>query len=268
MNTSAPTLFEQQAAFQNWLMRSDPCLSRLLPKDRRADRMRIYADAYQLRLIDILANDFPVLHALVGEAIFETLAIGYLQAHPSRHPSARHFGRDFAAWLRHHEHPSPWLVLAEFEWMQGEVFDATDSPVLTMDDISALPADSWPDLRLELLPAMRILRAPASIPALVEAHNAGDALPSHDDDETAVAWLLWRRDLIVRWRRLDDDEALLLESARAGVSFSELCAQLAAQVPDAEQTETEQAMRAAGLLKLWIADGLVTTAITSPQTTL
>lgn len=261
MNTLATTLFEQQAAFQDWLMHGDRGFSRFLPDVLRADRMRVYADAYQLRLVDVLANDFPVLRALVGEAMFETLATGYLRAHPSRHPSVRPFGRDFAAWLRQHGHPPLWSALADFEWAQAEVFDAVDATTVAMDDIAALPATAWPNLRLRLQPAMRSLRAPAIIPAMVEAHNAGQPFPSRFD-ETPVEWLLWRRDFVVHWRRLDDDEATLLESVRAGATFPGLCARLAVH-----SAETDAAMRAAGLLKLWITDGLVAAALTSPATT-
>lgn len=260
MNLPASGLFAQQAALQDWLVHGNAAVLGFIAADRRDERLRIYGDAYQLRLIDVLANDFPVLRALAGEAMFGTLATGYLRAHPSRHPSVRHFGDDFAAWLRLQEHPSTWSMLADFEWAQGEVFDAADATATTMGEIAALPAAAWPEMRLRLLPAMRMLRTAAIVPAMVEAQHAGNQLPAANGGDPSD-WLLWRRDFIVHWRRLDGDEAALLGMAAHGATFAELCARLAASLP-----EPEAALRAIGLLKRWITDGLVIAATPSPIT--
>lgn len=254
MNLPSLALFEQQAALQDWLMRGNAALSSLIDGDRHDERLRVYGDAYQLRLIDVLANDFPVLRALVGETMFDTLASGYLRTHPSRHPSVRHFGRDFATWLGRHEHPSTWVALAHFEWMQGEVFDAADATAISMEDVAALPADAWPGLRLELHPAIRHLHAADCIPAIVEAHHAGRPLPPTNGGDQ-LHWLLWRDDFRVHWRRLDADEAALLGMTGDGATFAELCSRLATSLP-----ESEAALRAIGLLKRWITDGLVIAA--------
>ncbi|MBS0199518.1 MAG: putative DNA-binding domain-containing protein [Proteobacteria bacterium] len=260
MSLRAPTFSMQQAALQDWLMHGNPAVSNFIAGNHRDERLRIYGDAYQLRLIDVLANDFPVLRALTGEAMFETLATGYLHAHPSRHPSVRRFGRDLADWLRRQEHPSIWSALARFEWMQGEVFDAIDAIAITMEDVATLPADAWPGLRLELHPTIRRLRAPDCIPAMIEAHHAGNPPPPANGSDPSD-WLLWRDDFIVRWRRIDADEAALLDMAANGATFVELCARLATFLP-----ESETALRAIGLLKRWITDGLVIAATPSPDT--
>ncbi|MBS0217222.1 MAG: putative DNA-binding domain-containing protein [Proteobacteria bacterium] len=260
MNLPAAGLFAQQAALQDWLLHGNAVASGFVDGDRRDQRLRIYGDAYRLRLIDVLANDFPVLHALVGETMFEALATGYLHAHPSRHPSVRHFGRDFADWLRRQEHPSTWSILADFEWMQGEVFDAADAAAIAMEDIAALPAEAWPGLRFALHPAIRRVRTPGCIPTMVEAHHAGRPLPSTEDRDPSD-WLLWRDDFRVHWRRLDADEAALLGMAVDGATFAELCARLALSLPD-----SEAALRAIGLLKRWITDRLVIAATPVPNT--
>ncbi|GAB2510856.1 hypothetical protein GCM10027084_27500 [Pseudoxanthomonas sangjuensis] len=259
MNAPASALFERQAALQRWLMHGEAGVAAQLPAERRDARLRIYADAYRLRLADVLAHDFPVLHAWIGEDAFGELAESYLRAHPSRHPSVRHFGRHFAAWLREREGTAPgWAELAEFEWLQGEVFDAVDAPVASIEDAARLPPAAWPSLRLQLQPAMRLRALPAAIPALVEAHNAGRPLPPFAAGEIAD-WLLWRRGFEVFWRRPEPGEAGLLALARDGAGFAELCERLGDDLP-----ETDAALRAAGLLKRWLADGLVAALQTDP----
>src|SRR5712691_3043741 len=61
-------------------------------------RVAVYADAYFWRLRDVLREDFPRVAALLGPC-FEETCRGYLRAHPSEHPSVRHLGRHFAAFL-------------------------------------------------------------------------------------------------------------------------------------------------------------------------
>ncbi|PNS09695.1 DNA-binding domain-containing protein [Solilutibacter silvestris] len=261
MNAPSPALFAQQDALRHWLINGNSAVSGFIGEDRRDDRLRIYADAYRLRLIDVLANDFPVLHALVGEEMFDTLAEGYLRAHPSRQPSVRHFGSGFPAWIHHHEHPATWSALAQFEWMQGEVFDAVDAPVLGFDDLATLTPDAWPALRLRLQPAMRVVEVAAGIPAMIEAHHAGEPLLAAVGD-VPTRWLLWRHDFRVHWRRLDDDEAALLALANDGATFAELCARLATSLPEADA-----ALRAIGLIKRWIADDLIAATILPENTT-
>jgi hypothetical protein len=243
-------VFEAQAAMQRWLMHGDAGVAALVGEDGRDARLRIYADAYRLRLIEVLGNDYPVLRAWLGEAAFAGLAAGYLHAHPSRYRSVRHFGRDFAAWLDAQDGAGA-AGLAAFEWAQGEAFDAADAPALGTDAVAALPAEAWPDLRLRLQPSMRLLRLPRAVPALVEAHGAGRPLPRSAGGEVAD-WLLWRRDFDVHWRRLEADEAALLAMARDGATFAELCLRLAAGAAAAGA-----ALRAASLLKGWFAEGLV-----------
>ncbi len=253
MSTPAPALFRQQAALQQWLLHGDTAiLAEVQGGDRRDDRLRIYANAYRLRLHEVLGNDFPVLRAWIGEAAFAALADEYLRAYPSRHPSVRHFGRHFAAWLQRCNTAPGQADLARFEWAQGEVFDAADAPVLAMDALARLPPTAWPVLRLRLLPALRLLRLPSAVPARIVAHGEGRPLQTAYTGDDIGDWLLWRRGLQIHWRRLETDEAELLALAQAGATFPRLCARLAGDLPEAEA-----ALRAAGLLKRWFADGLV-----------
>ena len=66
-------------------------------------------------------------------------------------------------------------------------------------------------------------------------------------------WLLWRQQLKTHWRSLDVHEAWALEQAAAGESFADICEGLLEWV-DAEQV----ALVAAGFLRQWISDQLVT----------
>jgi hypothetical protein len=207
-------------------------------------RLRIYADAYRLRLVDILGNDFPATRDALGEAGFAEFAERYLQAHPSTQPSVRHVGSAFADWLEMQaDAPTGLHELARFEWLQAAAFDAADAPTLAVEDIAALAPEAWPGLRLRLHPATRMLET--------QRLAIRDNAPAPVDADSPARWLLWRdASGDVRWRRLEDDEADALHAADRGANFGELCERLSAHHGD------DGALRAASLLKRWLADGL------------
>ena len=208
-------------------------------------RLRIYADAYHLRLVDVLGNDFPATREALGEGDFTGFAQRYLQSHPSTRPSVRHVGSAFADWLEAQPDAPPGLhELARFEWLQAAAFDAIDASTLGIDDIAALAPESWPTLRLRLHPCVQRLESVRL--AVVEG------VPTPADVDSPVRWLLWRdAGGDVQWRQLEDDEVEALHAVSNGASFGELCERLAASHGG------DGPLRAASLLKRWLADGLL-----------
>ncbi|HZR35974.1 MAG TPA: DNA-binding domain-containing protein [Nevskia sp.] len=256
MNGSA--LLGSQRRFQDRLLRGVEATD-LVVADGKADaatRLAVYADAYRLRLLEVLGNDYPALRAVAGVERFEALGRAYIEAHPSDTPSVRWFGRHLPEFLRSGggERHELLAELAAFEWAQGEVFDAPDAPALELAAVAAVPPESWPEMRLLLQPALRRLDLRWNVTELVQAQEAQRDLPQARRSADAVHWLLWRdAGLDIRWRSLGEDEAAALDAARDGASFGAVC-ELLCQWVQAE----DAAMHAAGLLKRWIFDGLVT----------
>ena len=219
------------------------------------DRLRVYSEAIRLRFLEVLGEDYPGLHALVGDDRFSALGGAYAAAHPSHHPSIRWFGRHLPAFLCANP---PWRdhpVLGEmalFEWTKGELMDAADSPVIGIENIAAVPAQQWAGLRPRLKPAVRRLALQWNVPGLWSAIDHGDAPPPPAREGQAAQWLLWRDDIRVRWRSIEPDEAWALGQCADGADFGSICAGLCERVG-----EDAAALRAATCLKQWAADGLL-----------
>jgi len=125
----------------------------------RKTRIGVYADAYFLRLRDVLGEDFPRVAALLADR-FDEVVKGYLEAFPSRWPSVRHLGHALSEFLRRRtDTPKCLADLAELEWARIEVFDAPDAECATIEDFVSIPAEAWPALRFSAIPAIKILRA-------------------------------------------------------------------------------------------------------------
>ena len=250
--TATMPLAGTQRAFAAWLLHrhvgTAPDIVAACDGER-AIRLDLYADGYRWRLVDVLRHDYPVLRASLGQDRFDALAEAYLHAHPSRHPSVRHVGTGFARWLATRTPEAPALAdLARLEWAQGEVFDAAEADTADIGAMATLPADAWPALRLSLHPAVRRVHLRSNAAALLEAHAGGAVLPALRRQPLAT-WLLWRHAFDVHWRRLARDEAAALAAVARGVPFVDWCARLPGPTP---------ALRAAGLLKRWLTDGLLT----------
>ena len=63
-----------QAAMQAWLLQGEPGIAMSVDGDAAAQRLRIYADAYRLRLLEVLGNDFPICKTVLGDEAFDALA--------------------------------------------------------------------------------------------------------------------------------------------------------------------------------------------------
>ena len=253
-------LIAMQGAMRDWLLDGNPAIASAVAGDNLYARLRIYADAYRLRLLDVLGNDFPTTKAALGEDAFDRLACEYLHTHPSTQPSVRHFGHAFADWLAARSELSAAISqLADFEWTQGECFDALDAPILDVHAVASLPADAWPMLHLHLHPATRLLALSSNAPALVTALVSDSALPALQTEPQAF-WLLWRSGGDVHWRGLDADEATALQAIHAGETFAGICEHMSAF------HDHDGPLRAASLLKRWLDDGLLT-SFDSPTAT-
>jgi hypothetical protein len=259
--SNGPALAGVQLLFEGEVREpsGSPHLRALVAGDLRADaatRVGIYVDAYRLRLVEVLANDFPALRAVLGAAAFDRLGRAYLDAHPSTMRSVRWFGRALAHFL---STTVPWsrrpvlAELARFEWAQGEVFDAPDEEALAIETMGEIPPEAWAGLRLLPRAALRRLDLLGNAPNLVAAQVGGQPPPRLRAARRVRAWLLWRgAALDVRWRSLAADETAAWDALAAGESFGAICERLCT-FAGAEAAP----LHAASLLKRWLADGLI-----------
>lgn len=255
----AGSLGDLQRAFQDFLLERGDGFAGSVRDTRKADRLTllgVYRDAYALRLIEVLANDYPGLMAVAGPADFDSLARAYIAAHPSRHPSVRWFGAhlpDFLAATAPYSGSPAAVEMARFEWALGEVFDAPDDTPIQAADLTALPAEAWGELRFAPLRSLRKLTLAYDVPQAWQRRE--DVEPG--DLEVAKAaratdWVIWRPERTSHFRSLEPDEAAMLAAMIDGHAFPELCESLVALV--GEEAAPPQA---AGRLRSWVEEGMI-----------
>ncbi len=244
-----------QQRFKAYLQQDDPAIHDDIRDDDQAraeHRLAAYWNAYRLRLIEALGNDFEKLQALIGEADFERLILDYVAEHPSRHRSIRWVGQHLPAFL---EQRGEALLaeLAAFEWALGLCFDAAESDQrMPLDDMAAIAPEDWPALRFAFEPSMRWLDLSWNAMAIWQALDAGETAPAPQRGDHPVRWLLWRNHDELHWRSLEVTEAWAIEAAAGGADFAQISEGLLEWL-DADHA----ALAAAGFLKQWLHDGLI-----------
>jgi hypothetical protein len=220
-------------------------LEALLVGDARAGavvRLEVYANGWFHRVAACLRGDYPALAAALGEAAFHDLATAYLLACPPRHFSLRHAGDRVAAFLASDAGGARflrarWPFAAELAALEGalvDVFDAADDAPLTRQALAHTPLDAWAALPLRLRACVALLRFAWPVDRLRRAADRGEPLPLDGFAPEPTRLCVYREGDAVRYRRLEPEDADLLERARgAGTTFGALCDALAAPAPAA-----------------------------------
>ncbi|MBO9661483.1 DNA-binding domain-containing protein [Dokdonella sp.] len=251
-------LAELQRELQAHVLRDDPAALRAVVATTGADatqRLGIYAHAYRARLLEVLRGDFPGLLALAGEEDFERLALAYVAATPSPHFNVRWYGDRLAAFARER---TPWSAraelaeMAELEWKLGLAFDAADEASVDFPTLAALAPTDWPALRLRPHASLQRALFMRNVDTVRRAVDREEAVPALETFTPPQGWAAWRKDSIVRHRRLDEDEAAALDAVAQGATFADLCAHLCRW-----HAAEDVAARTATLLRRWVEDGWV-----------
>ena len=220
-----------------------------------AQRLAIYRNAYQVRLIDALHETHPVLHGLLGDEAWIELGQAYVAAHPSVFRSIRWYGRELADFMADCEPYSDAPILSEvarLEWTLSEVFDAADAPSLRRADLSAIEPSAWGSLAFQFHPSLRRLTLSWNAAAVWKAMSRDETPPSPEFSEVPAPWLLWRQDLQNYFRSMNALESAALDAALRGSDFARICEGLSAQLPPQDIPAA-----AAGLLGAWADSGII-----------
>lgn len=251
-----PPLKDIQEKFQARLMNGDDAINPHLANS--GPFMGAYDHAYRARLIEILGEDFEGLHTLLGDEQFANAMTDYVDTYPSTTRSARWLGRYMPEYL---SKTSPWNELpmlpsmAAFEWMLGLAFDAPDAKLISVQEISVVPPEAWPMLTITFHPSLTTAKITYDVAPFYQAVKAEKEPSGPPQELDAISvWAAWRdpETMTVTYRALDPDEAGALEAAISGQSFDSICEVVA------RHTRAENAaIRAAGLLRLWIESGWI-----------
>lgn len=179
-------------------------------------RLQVYRELFYNNIQNFLANGFPVLRSLYGDADWHALARDFYSRHQSHSPLFGEISAEFLNYLEHERGANPAdppfaLELAHWEWVEGELaVSLEENPVSGFDPdgdlLAGLPV---------LTPLLRVLgyRYPV--------HRIGPSFRPEDPPEQ-LTWLAAYRGLDDRvgFLELNATTAALLERLRTNPTLS------------------------------------------------
>jgi hypothetical protein len=247
-----------QKEFQRYVHHRDGHMQDMIVGDVRASaqqRLEIYADAYRLRLLEVLGNEFTGLRALARAKKFERLCSDYIESHPSPHANVRWYGDGLAQFLRETSRWNTQPALAEMatlDWAISTAFDARDQPVVAIDEVAAIPPPAWPGMVPVPGASVQCLPLRWNVAEIRKAADRRLRIPRLAQNPEPAHCLVWRKNLEVFHRLVAADEAAALTACLDHACFAELC-----EVLLAWHDETNVALRASALLRRWVEDEMV-----------
>lgn len=222
--------------------------------DRSADqRIHIYATGYRLRLKEAISTDFDKLYSYLGDGLFEQLMDDYIDTYQSHHPSLRYYSKNMGELLRAKEPFSNYpelLELAQIEQAFNNSFDAADCVTMNIDDLAQIAPETWANLSIQFHASMALLPLQKNTFAIWKALSE-EQHPPEAISENSV-WMIWRKDLISRYREVSEAENHILSLAVQGENFTQLC-----KVMTAYCDEDQAPVQVIGLLQNWINEKIV-----------
>ena len=221
----------------------------------KAKRLQIYGNAYRVRLRGVIDTDHELLSFYLGDELFNKLVEGYIDAYPSHVPSLRDYCSHIPQFLKETEPFSEHPVigeLARFEQTLLFSFDANDAALATMADLSNIPVEAWPELRVRFHPGVQIFTTKTNCVEVWQALKVKNDPPTAINNNP-VNWLVWRSpERITEFRSLEDNEYDAIHMFLRGSNLAEVCEDLLKNVPEEEVSQV-----AVGYIADWINRGVV-----------
>ncbi|CAM4431287.1 MAG: hypothetical protein LEGION0398_MBIBDBAK_01354 [Legionellaceae bacterium] len=247
--------------FQNYLLGNDSSIEQAIvsPNKKYANsRLKIYYEAYRLRLTDLLKIDFPCIYQWLGNKNFEKLALYYISKFPSTFFSAREFGKYMPTYLSQTEpynNNSFLTEFAQFERILSETIDAPNAPIVTINDLAQIAANDWPLLRFSLHPTTTLLLLNWNTPLIRNTLLLEEKKIKAKLLETPTFWLIWRHNNIdIKYIALNEQESFIINAFIEHKTFDEICQGLTQWM-----SEEAAALYMVQFLQKWLNEQIIST---------
>lgn len=194
-----------------------------------AARFAVYRNNVAASLIEALADTYPVVRQLVGDAFFHAMARDYLRQHPPVSPVLAHYGDRFADFIADFAAAAtlPYLPdVARLEWAYVHAFHAADAEAMPPQALAERLAQPALLARtcLRFAPAVQLVRSAYPVVSLWQAHQTdGEVELAGIDLACGEAALLvrlqWTVQIVPTTMQTADFLAALIAGASLGAAF-------------------------------------------------
>lgn len=188
-----------------------------------AQRFGVYRNNVTVSLIEALADTFPVVQQLVGEAFFHAMAGEFVRRSPPVSPVLAWYGDTFADFVAAFPPAAgvPYLAdVARLEYARVLTFHAADADPVPVAEIAGWLNDpeALPTLRLQLHPSLQVIDSTFAIVSLWGAHQGLGDLATVDPTQAECALVL-RHGLSIEVMGIPAADGRFLAAMQAGAAL-------------------------------------------------
>jgi len=244
------SLLDMQRQFRSFLVDGPNVLHQYVPVDA-APGLAVYHHAYRAQLEECLRETFERVWAWLGDDEFHRALRDYIEARFPVSWTISDYGAHFADTLDVLYSDSPEVgELAMLEWTLRRAFDGLDGTSVTAASLTQ--EIDWDRAHIRFVPTLRVFPVRTNCGALWTAMASETVPPPAEFLKHAAAIRVWRDGFVCRFNTIDELEMRALNYMANGVSFAELCSNMANLLGSDLGTST-----AGDLLATWIGEGLV-----------
>lgn len=193
-------------------------------------RLAVHRNNVLVSLVEALADGFPVVRQLVGEAFFRATAAVFVRQSPPTSPMLAQYGERFPAFIEGFAPAAsvPYLAdVARLEFARVSAYHAADAAVVSAAEIAAALAmgEGIERIGFNLHPSVSLIASAHAVVTIWAAHQT-DADPVVLEIAGAQAALVVRTmhdDVVVL--RLSDADHVFIRALRDGETFAAAAAQ-------------------------------------------
>ena len=218
------------------------------------ERLAVYGNAYDWRLIDALHQEYHLLAKLVGDEAFTELAEAFIDAYPSQFYSIAQFSEPLVQFLAEELPYSQQPHLSELVQLIKAFIvslEAADGPCLNFEVLANVAEQNWPSLCFKFHPSVQYFCFNYNSYAIWQALVQEKVVPQIQ--KTNSHCVVWRKGLQSYAVALTDAEALVLNQLKQGFCFADVCE---AVYDKGFMVESQAASFVANLLATWLNNHL------------
>ncbi|WP_300551790.1 DNA-binding domain-containing protein [Maricaulis sp.] len=224
------------AFFRNWsyALRSGDADALLpyLADERARQHFAVYRNNVVSAAIEALRSAYPVVNQLVGDSFFSPMAKLYWDEHPPQDRSMTLYGAGFAEHIASYGPAArlgylPDIARLDRAWLDAH--HAAERETLSGEAVSALPAESLPQLSPGLHPSVHVVELDWPVFDVWAAHRVGRSITPTEIAPGHEHIVIWRFQSQVKQSRLSPAHAAFLAAIGEGRSLQQAVERAAAE---------------------------------------
>lgn len=239
-------LSEFQESFKHTILEPDHLDNGMFRSTFRQDhgiclknRMKVYRNNVIRSLTDAAMAALPMTEKLVGREFLEQAMRAFVVANLPSQGNLNLYGMEFPNFIRTYEPAANLPYLQDFtklEWLWEASYYAPDDLPLDPAKLINIPEEDMPNLQFSFRESFALLQSEYPLDEIVDFCRAEDQDNLQQLSDRGSKLIVYRPDLKVELRRLDDAEYLFLSTLQEGQTIHQTAEALAENYPDADLT--------------------------------